>query len=279
MRLASLGSGSRGNATLVAQDRCLLMVDCGFSPAQAVQRAARLGVDLAGLEAILVTHEHSDHVSGVAALSRRLRVPVYATYGTFASGRLDDCFETRAFNADSRFRIDGLDVHAVAVPHDAREPVQFIFEGDGRCGLLTDIGSITPHVAAAYRDCDVLLLEFNHDRRMLEDGPYPPSLKRRVGGPWGHLSNTQAVELLETINPDRLRRLYAAHISDKNNRPERIQALLAERLPGLIPRLHWACQERGFSWHDLRVAELEPAGPRAAGRGILGPGTVRHGTA
>jgi len=267
VRLASLGSGSRGNATLVAQDQCLVMVDCGFSLSRAASRAARLGVDLADLDAILVTHEHSDHASGVAALSRHLRVPVYASHGSFASGRLDGCHEERPFNADSRFRIGGLDVHAVAVPHDAREPVQFVFEGDGRCGLLTDLGSVTPHVVAAYRGCDALVLEFNHDRRMLEDGPYPPSLKHRVGGPWGHLSNTQAIALLDELAADRPRRLFVAHVSEKNNDLQLIEALISERLPELLPRLHWACQERGFSWHDLSeqagampLAPAEPAG-------------------
>jgi phosphoribosyl 1,2-cyclic phosphodiesterase len=267
VRVASLGSGSRGNATLVAQGPCLVMVDCGFSPAQARQRAARLGVDLNDLDAILVTHEHSDHASGVAALSRRLRVPVYASYGSFASGRLDGCYEQRPFNADSRLRIGSLDVHAVPVPHDAREPVQFVFEGDGRCGLLTDLGSVTPHVIAAYRGCDALLLEFNHDRRMLEDGPYPPALKRRVGGPWGHLSNTQAIELLEALATERPRRVYVAHVSDKNNHPQRIEALVAERLPDLLPCLHWACQEQGFSWYEVdetRAVPLAPAEPGGA---------------
>lgn len=272
MRVASLGSGSRGNATLVAAAGRLLLIDCGFSLADARQRAARLGVDLGDVDAILVTHEHSDHCSGVPALSRHYGIPVYLTHGTLASGRLDGCAETRPFNADSDFRLGGVSVRAVAVPHDAREPVQYLLSDGPWCaGVLTDLGSVTPHVALAFAGCDLLLLEFNHDRAMLEAGPYPPALKRRVGGDWGHLSNVQAADLLECLDRERLRRLFIAHTSEKNNHRRHIEALLQARFPELMARLVWACQEEGFPWFAAVDGDPDSAGD---GSELVPPGTV-----
>ena len=126
MRFASLGSGSKGNATLVAAGDPLVMIDCGFSQRETVRRLARLGVEPSRLDAILVTHEHSDHSSGVAGFSRRHEIPVYLTHGTFSTGRIDGCFETRLFNCDEQFRVGCLDILAVAVPHDAVEPVAIV---------------------------------------------------------------------------------------------------------------------------------------------------------
>jgi len=268
VRLASLGSGSRGNATLVAAGGSRVLIDCGFSVTDTCQRATRLGEDPADLAAILVTHEHSDHVSGVAALSRRFDVPVYATYGTVASGRLDGCADLRMFAADSTFDIGALSVRAVAVPHDAREPVQYVIEAGGwRAGVLTDLGSITPHVTAAFAGCHLLLLEFNHDRDMLAEGPYPPALKRRVGGAWGHLSNVQAADFLVRAGIEGLEQLFVAHTSEKNNCRERVLVALRGRCPDIIPRLTWACQDTGFPWFDLDLGRVPAAdNPRPGGR-------------
>ena len=208
MKIASLGSGSKGNATLLEAGGVRLLIDCGFSLRELQHRARGLRFDLATLDAVLVTHEHSDHAAGVAALARHYDLPVYLTYGTAASGRLAGCPQLRCFNADTRFALGGVTVDAIAVPHDAREPVQFRFRAGALCvGVLTDLGSITPHVRAAFAACDLLLLEFNHDRELLRSGPYPPALKRRVGGDWGHLSNGQALALLRGIDHGRLQRL------------------------------------------------------------------------
>ncbi len=269
MRVASLGSGSRGNATLVAQDQTLLMIDCGFGLREVERRAARLGVDLASLDAILVTHEHSDHASGVAALARRYSLPVYLTHGTLASGRVQGDLDFRSFDADSTLRIGALTAHAVAVPHDAREPVQYVLESAAhRVGVLTDLGSATPHVVEAFQGCELLLLEFNHDRRMLGSGPYPPALQRRVGGSWGHLSNTQAADLLAGLDPGRIQKLVVAHISEKNNTRELVEAIIAERFPDLLPRLGWACQEHGFPWLDLALVKPVTHKAVASGEGV-----------
>ena len=252
MRVASLGSGSRGNATLVDGAQTRLLIDCGFGLRDLKARAERLNFDLASLDAVLVTHEHSDHASGVAALARRYDIPVYLSHGTANSGRLDGCPHMRCFNADSSFDIGGLQVDAIAVPHDAREPVQFRVAGDGHTvGVLTDLGSITAHVRAAFGACELLVLEFNHDRDMLRTGPYPPTLKRRVGGDWGHLANEQAVALLKAVDLSLLQWLVVAHMSDKNNARARVEALLGQELPAVLPRLLWADQNDGFSWLDL----------------------------
>lgn len=250
MQFASLGSGSKGNATLVRAGQTLVMVDCGFSVRNTVSRLERLGVSPAQLDAILVTHEHSDHASGVAGLSRKFAIPVYLTHGTAYSGRCDDCFEQRLFNCEDSFSIGDLAVKAVAVPHDAAEPCQYRFDHAGTSlGILTDLGAITPHVVEHYRGCDSLLLEFNHDTDMLRDGPYPAHLQRRVGGDWGHLNNEQAAGLLRAIDAQALRHLVVAHISEKNNSRALTEAALLTALDSL-DKVVFACQAQGFAWLD-----------------------------
>ncbi len=251
MQFASLGSGSKGNATLVRAGATLVMVDCGFSMRETVRRMARLDTEPAQLDAILVTHEHSDHASGVAALSRRHGIPVYLTHGTCASGRLDGSFEHRCFNCEDSFEIGALTVKAVAVPHDAAEPCQFRFTaGELTLGVLTDLGTVTPHVVEHYRDCDSLLVEFNHDLDMLLCGPYPEHLKRRVAGDWGHLNNTQAADFLRQLDCAALRHLVVAHISENNNSRDRVERALQGVLDSLDDVV-LAEQGEGFGWLDL----------------------------
>ncbi|WP_439102527.1 MBL fold metallo-hydrolase [Congregibacter sp.] len=266
MRLASLGSGSRGNATLLQAAGSCVLVDCGFSLKEIQRRAVRRGIDLGDLDAILVTHEHSDHASGVAALAKHYDIPVYLTHGTLASGRVASCPQLRVFNGDTQLHIGAFTVQAVTVPHDAREPVQYCFECSGqRAGVLTDLGSVTNHVRSAFDDCDLLLLEFNHDRGLLADGPYPPALKRRVGGDWGHLSNTQAAELLRQLNLRRLQFLAIAHISEKNNSRSCVEKQLNALDPLLLEKVVWASQGSGFDWIEAArntanaEAQREPA--------------------
>jgi len=251
MRFASLGSGSKGNATVVQAGDTLLMIDCGFSMRETTRRLALLGLQPGQLDAILVTHEHSDHCSGVASFSRKHSIPVYLTHGTYSSGRCDNCFSPRHFSLNEHFDIGALEVKAVAVPHDAREPCQYRFFYEGKSlGVLTDLGSITPHVVDSYRGCDGLVLEFNHDRQLLQDGIYPHHLKRRVGGDWGHLNNMQAAALLDKIDHADLRHLVVAHVSENNNsRLHAEQALLSvlESLDDVI----WADQANGFGWLSL----------------------------
>ena len=251
MRFASLGSGSKGNATLIQAGDVLVMVDCGFSLRETERRLRRLGIEPEQLSAILVTHEHSDHCAGVARLSKRHQIPVYLTHGTAASGRCDGASELRCFNSEETFHIDDLMVHAVRVPHDAAEPCQFRLEWqDRRLGILTDLGCITPHVIDSYSNCQSMVLEFNHDAQMLHDGPYPPQLKRRVGGDWGHLSNRQAADLLAELGGAALNNLVVAHISENNNSRPLAEQALVEVLQSL-EGVTWACQEQGFDWLEV----------------------------
>jgi phosphoribosyl 1,2-cyclic phosphodiesterase len=254
VQFASLGSGSKGNATLVRAGETLVMIDCGFSLKETVRRMARLNVEPQQLDAILVTHEHSDHSSGVAALSRKFQIPMYLTHGTFSTGRCDGGYEQRLFNCGDTLTIGNLSVRAVAVPHDAAEPCQYRLScGEYTLGVLTDLGSITPHVLDNFSTCHGLLLEFNHDLPMLLDGPYPPHLKRRVGGDWGHLNNEQAADLLRQINSEQLRHLVVAHISEKNNsRSQAERALLS--VMDTLDRVVFAGQSAGFDWLDLSSA-------------------------
>jgi phosphoribosyl 1,2-cyclic phosphodiesterase len=252
LRFASLGSGSKGNATVVAAGDTALLVDCGFSVRETRRRLALLGLEPEQLHAILVTHEHSDHSAGVSGLARQFNIPVYLTQGTWNSGRLQGCPEVVRFNCEHRFHVGNLEVEAVAVPHDAREPCQFRLRYGGRSlGILTDLGSVTSHVVERFQGCDALILEFNHDLDMLQRGRYPPALKRRVAGDWGHLNNHQAAALLQQLGTDQLHHLVLAHISENNNCRERAAAALATVYGPLDERVVFAAQDLGFDWLSL----------------------------
>ncbi|HEX9801631.1 MAG TPA: MBL fold metallo-hydrolase [Gammaproteobacteria bacterium] len=254
MRFCLLGSGSRGNATLVEEGDTRLLVDCGFSLREVERRMARLGTAPDRLSAILVTHEHHDHLAGVGALSRKYRIPVWLSAGTGAAGlkRLGELPRRSLLNCHSDFAIDGLHLHPFPVPHDAREPCQFIFSnGDQRLGLLTDTGRSTQHIEQQLDGCDALILESNHDLQMLANGPYPPALQARVGGGQGHLSNEQAAGILQRIDCSSLQHLVAAHLSEKNNRPD----LAVEALSGALGcEREWialADQDHGLGWREI----------------------------
>jgi phosphoribosyl 1,2-cyclic phosphodiesterase len=253
MRFACLGSGSRGNATLIEGGGVRLLVDCGFAVRELERRLVPLGVALNTLEAVLVTHEHGDHIRGVPALSRKLRLPLWMTRGTCSAA---GCSELEGLNLfychGGGFQIGGLRVEPYAIPHDAREPCQFLFRSDGlQLGMLTDSGSVTPHIVECLRSSDALLLECNHDPQMLARGPYPPRLRRRVGGAYGHLSNDQAAALLGRIDASRLRHLVAAHLSEKNNRPDKVRETLLCAAAALEGRLTVATQERATGWLEM----------------------------
>lgn len=267
MRFASLGSGSRGNALVVVAGETRVLVDNGFGLRETVRRLARLGIAPESLTAVLVTHEHSDHASGIAPLAARYRLPVYLTAGTkreldtrgYFDGVAVDC---RRVARGQAFACGELSVLPVRVPHDAAEPCQFVFEhADSRLGMLTDLGSLTPQVVEAYARCDALFLECNHDARMLAEGPYPPSLKARVGGDFGHLSNAQAAQLLAQVDGDRLATLVIGHLSEKNNHAPLARSVAAAALGRPVESVVVASQSDGHPW--LHATRLEKA--RAAG--------------
>lgn len=248
MQFCCLGSGSKGNTTLVKSNNHVLMIDCGFSVRDVFKRLAAKDCDPVSVKAILVTHEHSDHIAGVAALARKLSIPVYASRGTAKTGKLEGVSDMRWIVPGQRFTIAGVDVDAVTVPHDACEPCQFVLQANGRrLGVATDMGFVSAHVLSAYRQCDAMLLEANHDTRMLWQGPYPPSLKHRVAGNWGHLSNEQARQFISAVDTDRLSTLVLGHISEQNNCVSIVRKHFDE-LQNKIGRIVYASQDDGFDW-------------------------------
>ncbi len=252
---ASLGSGSRGNGTLIELGGALILVDCGFTLKQAEARLRRLDVRPGDLSAILVTHEHSDHIGGVAALAHKYCIPVHASYGTLraAEGRLIG----QAFDSHSAFRIGAVDVLPVIVPHDAREPTQFVFEHAGvRLGVVSDLGHVTPYVIQHYAACDGLLMESNYDPVMLQRGRYPESVKRRIDSSLGHLSNAQAAEFLCAIAHPELS-VVVGHVSEQNNHPDLLEAAF-ENHRETVSSFAFATQDDGIHWITVDSAGNTP---------------------
>jgi phosphoribosyl 1,2-cyclic phosphodiesterase len=251
MRFASLGSGSRGNALVVEAAGTRVLVDCGFGPRNLAVRLDRLGLEPGDLDAILVTHEHSDHVGGVAAVAGRYGLDIYLSHGTFGSIRLPD-LSPRIIDSHTALVIGDLEIFPFPVPHDAREPTQFVFsDGCRRLGVLTDAGFVTPHMVDMLSSCEALVLECNHDLAMLAAGPYPEHLKRRIAGRFGHLDNAAAADLLGRLDHRRLRHVVAAHLSQENNTPTLAQAALAGVLGCAIDWVGVADQESGCGWRQL----------------------------
>ena len=253
MRFASLGSGSKGNSTVVESDTACVMVDCGFGLRNACTRLERIGKSPEDLTAIIVTHEHSDHWKGIGALSAKYNIPVYLSAGSLKAKQIHS--GEALFNCiDSHrdFYVGDICIKPVPVPHDAREPIQYILSnGKVQLGILTDLGHFTPHVVSSYSKCDALLLECNYDDDMLLDGPYPRFLKDRVSGMFGHLSNRQAADLLLALDLSRLKTLVIGHISAKNNDVSLIKAAI-EPLCGEDIVLSFADQESGSPWMEIK---------------------------
>ena len=253
MRFASLGSGSRGNATLVEAGSTRLLVDCGFTLRELERRLGMLGVAVETISAILVTHEHCDHVRGVAAAARRHGTAVCSTHGTARAAGFAEIAGWEPFDSHAgRFRVGDFEVLPYAVPHDAREPCQFVLAvGGRRLGILTDAGRVTPHIEEMLARVDALLLECNHDTDMLASGPYPPALRARVAGPLGHLSNRQAADLLARMDCGRLAHVVAGHLSEKNNRPELAREALLDVAREAAERLSVLAQDVPSDWFDV----------------------------
>ena len=264
MRFASLGSGSEGNALVVEAGagaaRTRVLLDCGFGLRECERRLERLDVAPSSLAAIFVTHEHGDHVGGVERLARKYRIPVWMTHGTFVASRIGGVgaikaaidIEINLVDTHTPLVLGELEIVPFPVPHDAREPAQFVFgDGEHRLGVLTDLGASTPHVEDMLSGCDALVLECNHDAAMLEGGPYPASLKARVGGRYGHLDNGQAGELLGRLRHAGLQHVLAAHLSRQNNTPDLARAALSAALGCGTDRIGIADQDHGFDWRDI----------------------------
>lgn len=257
MRFASLGSGSEGNALVVEASNgattTRVMLDCGFSAKEVERRLLRLELGVEQLDAILITHEHSDHIGSALTLARKWSIPLYMSWGTARAVGADDAdVDLHVLWGDETAAIGDIEVLPYTVPHDAREPLQFVFS-DGACrlGVLTDVGTSTPHISAVLSGCDGLVLECNHDTTMLAQSRYPQSLKARIGGNHGHLNNDAAADILASLDRARLKHLVAAHLSQQNNLPELARAAMARVLGAAATEVVVASQIDGFGWLSL----------------------------
>jgi phosphoribosyl 1,2-cyclic phosphodiesterase len=223
LRVCTLASGSKGNCIYVEGDGAKVLFDCGLTMRETKRRLSGIGVSPSELSAVVITHEHTDHIKGVGALCRAFKLPVYVTAGTYKSGHgwLGKGLTIREFEAGSSFDINGLTLEPFTTPHDAADPVGFAFYSSSKKGALaTDLGYATHLVTERLKGANIIVLESNHDPGMLKDGPYPWYLKQRVAGKQGHLSNEDAGRLLECLLHDGLTHVILAHLSQINNLPE-----------------------------------------------------------
>jgi phosphoribosyl 1,2-cyclic phosphodiesterase len=260
LRFTSLGSGSSGNSTLVESRPgeglrpTRVLIDCGLAPRQLALRLALRGLAVADIDAVFVTHEHSDHVGGVVALQRRHGMPVWASAGTWqrATAKLPQAPAHRVARDGEPITVGAITLLPFAVPHDAAEPLQLTCsDGLHRIGILTDLGEPTDAVAHALEGCDALLLETNHDPSLLANSAYPAWLKRRIGGGRGHLANSQSASLLDACRHGALRQVVAAHLSRQNNRPELALAALRGALGPARTCLSVADADSGCPWVEI----------------------------
>ena len=256
LRFASLASGSGGNCLVADADGTCVLIDCGLNLRDTEKRLARLGLEPSDINGVLVTHEHGDHAHGVFDFAAAHNVTVYLTYGTMhamkAEGKVIEGVRMVFVNGRQSEALGGMQVIPFTVPHDAREPVQFVVtDGSRRLGVLTDIGASTAHVVRALSGLDALVLECNYDRDMLWNGGYPRWLKERIAGPFGHLDNEESGRLLGALDCSRLKHVIGAHLSQQNNRPQLARGVLARTLNCEESWIGLATQEEGFGWRDL----------------------------
>lgn len=259
MRFRSLGSGSSGNATLVearsGDTVTRVLVDCGFSLRELETRLLREQLVPADLSAIFITHEHGDHVGCALTLARKHRVPLWMSRGTWRALGAPDMPELIHFARDEALiDVGHLQLQPYTVPHDAQEPLQICFtDGRTKLGVLTDVGVATEHLLSHLQNCNAILLECNHDGELLANSRYPESLKRRIAGRLGHLSNDISARILAACVHAGLRDVVAAHLSEQNNRPALALNALTESASGFGVKLMAADALSGFDWIEVRA--------------------------
>ena len=257
LRFKNLGSGSTGNSTVVEGRSGVqvhrLLVDCGFGIRQLQSRLAQAQLQIEDLDAVFITHEHSDHIGCAQAVALRYGIPVWMSQGTYdAIGQPDFGGMLRVARDLEPIDLGAFEARPFTVPHDAREPLQLrCSDGARTLGVLTDLGHATAHVLARLSGVHALLLEFNHDSELLANSAYPAFLKLRVGGRHGHLSNAAAAEIARAVRHEGLRHVVAAHLSEQNNRPEIVRRLMAEALGGHEAEMLTASASEGSPWLDV----------------------------
>lgn len=245
MQICMLASGSRGNSIYVSDGDTSVLIDAGLSGIEIERRMKSRDLNVDDIDAIIVSHEHSDHIQGVGVLARRYNLPVYIspeTYNT-ASAQLGSIKEIKNFSCGTEFNINDLNIRPFSISHDASDPAGFTIGCNGqKIGIATDLGIATAMVRQHLKDCCCLIIEANHDIRMLEEGPYPWSVKQRVKGRTGHLSNESSRELLMDIITDRMSHVILAHLSQTNNTPEKAFQVVTEHLPDTCLKVSVATQ-------------------------------------
>jgi phosphoribosyl 1,2-cyclic phosphodiesterase len=223
MKFCVLGSGSKGNATYVSSGGTGILIDAGMSGIELQKRLSAIGVELAAIDAILVTHEHNDHVQGVGVLSRRAKIPVYANAATFsaASKIINKLFSYNEFETGQTFHFRNLEIHPFSISHDTDDPVGFrVSDKNVSFGYCTDTGKVSRLMQHRLSSCQALVLESNHDIDMLQNGTYPPYLKQRIRSGQGHLDNMATAAFLQELAHEELQHVVLAHLSEENNHPE-----------------------------------------------------------
>ncbi len=248
LSVSVLASGSRGNATYISDGHTAILIDAGLSGVELQRRMVAKGLDPNSVDAILVSHEHTDHIHGVGVLSRRFGMAVYINDGTrqatgTALGKLSGVCP---FICGHSFSIGTFSIHPFSISHDAEDPAGFTIACNGtKVGVATDLGIVTGVVKTHLKACDILIIEANHDTRMLMDGPYPWPLKQRIRGRSGHLSNDDSASLLKSLQHDRLAHVILAHLSEENNTPEKARQTVRAVLNGTGTEIHVASQATG----------------------------------
>ncbi len=256
LALTVLGSGSSGNCSLVSAGETRILIDAGFSAKDTLARIEAAGLEPGGLDGILVTHEHSDHIKSVHTLSRKFGAPIYCTEGTFTAAIHGKAFyDWQAVVPGRSFNIGRLCIHPISLPHDAADPLGFRIECDGKVlGHMTDFGYPSGLVRESLKGCDLLMVEANHDLDMLKNGPYPWYLKQRIAGRLGHLSNESFFEMLPDILHDGVRHLIIGHMSRTNNDPRLVTFQTKRLLRQMgLPHLPFAIAEQ-----DRPLAPVSP---------------------
>lgn len=254
IKVAALGSGSSGNSLLVRAGQTTLLVDCGFTMKESLARMSRLGVVPSDLDAVLISHEHGDHVKGIGPLSRKFGLTVWCTHGTYHQMKDNRFSSVRLFHAHEPFDIGDIHVDPFPTPHDAAESCQFVFTADQtRFANVTDLGACTPHVREKLAGVNGLVVECNYDNEMLRNGPYPPSLQARIRSDYGHLGNDQAGELLRQLDHPGLQCILLGHLSEKNNADAVALATIEQHLDAQHDRISVLAQHCCSEWFEVNV--------------------------